>query len=659
MAPTVKPEEKAPPKGAPEPDQSKEQTVKSEDDDNKSVISSSSFHDEFDIDKYVDLTHAETCRVKHKRKQDGAWINVVCGAPIGVCSYRGHQETRVQTGGRGEPGFYIPVVNRKGWKDGNLDARYLTSTELNNLQGNYAVNYVQNDDEDNANDDDDDDGSLPSVTNAHGQTEKPVFSASHEGQRLRSIYFGKTTIHGDDDSFRSAYSAVNHSQLGQTPLVANHARNNKKTLIGPAPSPPPPPDPFYGLEGPTGQRVATSDAVIFEKWKAKGFVHVITLPDEEAAAAWVLAGTANPQPQANSHPPSTMGQCVPTSPRKLTSDPGFQIANNLANTVQWKDKSEGKSMMFGIDLGNLTAVNNFLLPPGLLDPEAQLEFYETVMDSLSLPGSYRSTSDDDGHTSTIEAIQAAMGGKKRKFFRAWKHKTHNALAKITSEKTLQQHVSDVEKVSPRHLDVQEKRMKSILYKMGHPEAVVDAYLHYGQLPIVAALLHKHLMDLYNEARTMIYDMPATSFTDSLCGKMIAHHSRELGYIRTTANDYRTFLLEAYVYLRNARRDNFQNSSFLRKFLQSLSEEKDTGSAKKAPAVTDNRCNHCRRAGLGCTNKDTCKLGDVPSPKAQAALSRMTKAQAKKVTQLIVEAKTQDPTRAWDEIVQEARSAVGV
>ena len=53
MAPTVKPDEKAPAAEAPESEEPKEQTAKGDEDENKSVISSSSFHDDFDRKKYL------------------------------------------------------------------------------------------------------------------------------------------------------------------------------------------------------------------------------------------------------------------------------------------------------------------------------------------------------------------------------------------------------------------------------------------------------------------------------------------------------------------------------------------------------------------------------------------------------------------------------
>ena len=47
---------------------------------------------------------------------------------------------------------------------------------------------------------------------------------------------------------------------------------------------------------------------------------------------------------------------------------------------------------------------------------------------------------------------------------------------------------------------------------------------------------------------------------------------------------------------------------------------------------------------------------VTSGQASAALSEMSKAQAQKVANLVVEAKTRDPNKAWDKIVKESRLA---
>ena len=128
-------------------------------------------------------------------------------------------------------------------------------------------------------------------------------------------------------------------------------------------------------------------------------------------------------------------------------------------------------------------------------------------------------------------------------------------------------------------------------------------------------------------------------------------------------DYRMFVLEVYVYLRNAHKEKFQDPSFTRSLLYNTgriarNDELSPPEAPSGAATPTGRCVHCRRNGAhpGTTRED-CPLKVLPTRKAHMALANLSGGQARTVTRTLLAALTATPAGDVDAMIATARAAV--
>ena len=113
--------------------------------------------------------------------------------------------------------------------------------------------------------------------------------------------------------------------------------------------------------------------------------------------------------------------------------------------------------------------------------------------------------------------------------------------------------------------------------------------------------------------------------------MIKYHGRKLADIRNYAVDYRIYLLEVYVYLREGRKEKFQKQSIQESLWRSslvvrseMSEEHTEGSSTTG---RNTGCAHCKskvlhevmEVGLGQAN---CPLKEAPRNQARQMVSEL-------------------------------------
>jgi hypothetical protein len=325
------------------------------------------------------------------------------------------------------------------------------------------------------------------------------------------------------------------------------------------------------------------------------------------------------------------------------------------------DPSVGTKYIYGLDPNDGDATDALLLPPGLTDTEGRKEFYDIAMDVASLPGGYKLT-DDDGFGNT-EAILQLVGRARVSPYRNWRRQAYNALARVSSNQEVFSFISDVEKVILRHRQAQENRMRAFMYESGHSRDVVDYYVRLGALPRIVELTYECYSALLNLARQTVYEFQVATWKGSYAERMVQHHALELGQIRETSANYRALLLDTYIYLRNARKDKFQDPSFTRALLYRTMGQYGGGDAPSEPTPgapspgASNRCKHCRRQGIHSgTSKNDCPLQGLPARRAQGALSNLDKAKAKAVALAIRDGLTADPSQDVDSLIATCRSA---
>ena len=208
-------------------------------------------------------------------------------------------------------------------------------------------------------------------------------------------------------------------------------------------------------------------------------------------------------------------------------------------------------------------------------------------------------------------------------------------------------------------------MRKFLHTCGHEAYIGDLYVTNGPLPLLIEQTYQHYLTLLNTLRSAVFDFPSNSWKGTYTERMVKHHATEMGHIRATAADYRMFVLETYIYLRNARREKFQDPSFMRALMDQMGrtgtispEEHAVGPPSPGGTPSATRCAHCRRNGLHSgTDKASCTLKSLSKSKAQQALQGLNKAQAKKVAKAVAAALALDPATNVDEVISVARADV--
>jgi hypothetical protein len=254
----------------------------------------------------------------------------------------------------------------------------------------------------------------------------------------------------------------------------------------------------------------------------------------------------------------------------------------------------GTNSVYGLDPNDGDAMDSLLLPPGLTDADSRKDFYDIAMDVASLPGGYRLT-DDDGFGNT-EAILQLVGRGRATPYRNWRRAAYNALSRISSNQEVFAFINDVEKVIIRHRQAQENRMRAFLYESNHSRDVIDYYVRMGALPRLIELTYECYSALLNLLRQTVYEFQTTTWKGSYAERVSRHHALELGQIRETSANYRALLIDTYIYLRNARKEKFQDPSFTRSLLYQTSQIGTMEPSPEAPGGTtgnpSSRCKHC-------------------------------------------------------------------
>ena len=640
-------------------------------------------YDGIDPDTLANLTDVENlCMVKMSRAVGKNRVPCVCGRPRDTCPRKEHRNKREANlaGTIGEGGYYEPLAGTT-WVDGRLDKRWFSTEEMESFE---ALRQQEKE--------------------TTARILEPVLKEAKEAgtdDRARTVSFGGTIYHGGSPM------AAPKPTPGTAPKSTD--KPTKRTTVKAPPAHAPgdilssgdhPSEPggsllilWYCMVRPSTQRVATNQLDKVFLWQSQGATLVQILRTRQEAEAWVKAWRP-PEPTGHDilgeipqpTPASTAGakgglSGGPQNPVNLaTSSPGFPsgvpsdsvrnrsddltlLLDKASRFATGPDPSTGTTMIFGVDPTDVDRMDELLLPPNIEDSATRTEFYDLAMDVANLPGGYR-TAEDDDYGST-ELLARAFGRTRSGVFRNWRKHSHNALARIKSQKELLQFVRDVEKAVDRHKAAQEQRMRTFLHASRIAPEVIGLYLRSGLLPRIINETYQFYKGLLETCRSAQWEMPGATWKEGYVDQMIQHHATELGQIRQTSADYRSHLLETYVYLRNANKEKYQDPTFTRALLYSVAKahgggyddlERQTEASGGTLAVS--RCKHCRRKDTHQgTDKDDCPLKVLSARKAQAAVANLNKNQAKAVAKKIKELLAADPDGNVDTILASARASV--
>ena len=607
----------------------------------------------------VDLSdRSKVCLVRMHKRVGNVQIPCVCGLDPSVCSIRNHSSKRESNNPTvlGMPGFYVEYVSPDGTRTGagRADMRFYSAEEVEFARARLQSERTQV--EQDVQEEDDAESLAPSAPSV-----APSAAFSTPRHRGAMVGFSEPLVEPSLPSTRS----------DPTPKTRNPLPKKVSNVVeGPSPVPlPSDPNLWYCFVQTDGRRIATDSTKKVLEFQGLGYDLRLVVPTREEAVRWCHespAGVPNvpvPGPGIVSGPnlKTTLtpnGSMAPPARSGPTVKPQDALLSRIAQMSVGKDPSESTQHVYGISPADEVKMDDFLLPPGLTDPDSKADFYDLAMDVASLPGGYRLNDDDD--LTNNEALLAAIGKGRNNHFRSWRRNAHNQLGKIASKEDLLKFVTDVERTVIRTRTAQNQRMRKFLYACSHDSTFVELYVSSGPLPRLVEDTYRAFLALLEALRSAMFEFHEDSWKGSYIQRMLHHHSRELGHIRATSSDYRMHLLETYVYLRNSQKEKFQDPSFVRSLMYTIGKERttegggDSGEAGEQPT----RCSHCRRNGTHKgTTKESCPLKMLSRAKATSAVNNLSKQNAKKVTKAIASAMEENPDGNVDEVISAARAEI--
>lgn len=185
-------------------------------------------------------------------------------------------------------------------------------------------------------------------------------------------------------------------------------------------------------------------------------------------------------------------------------------------------------------------------------------------------------------------------------------------------------------------------MRAIMYRCNFDRTSISLYLQAGLLPRIIQASHDRYIALLYKARQKVIEHG--SWDDSLGYEMILHHARETQNIRQYSVDWRNFVIQTYVYLRDAERKSYVDETMYESLFKRHSVTPSAGTPSNNKRDGASTCSHCR-CPVGTAHpggKGTCVFGALSYLKAREAGQKFVQAleaspnmdKAKKVKELI-------------------------
>jgi hypothetical protein len=261
-----------------------------------------------------------------------------------------------------------------------------------------------------------------------------------------------------------------------------------------------------------------------------------------------------------------------------------------------EDPSVGNpELIYGIVHDDIDVMDAALCPP-FMTPEDRGKLLNTVVDITALPGMFRSNDLGDFSLDAEIAtsiVATALGKEATKANAVWNTPARNSLSKIKSQAQLEDMIVGVEKSGKLAFQQQEGRMKAIMYKCNYDRSSIQLYLQAGLLPRMMRYSYQRYLSLLYKARQKVLDHGC--WENSLGSEMIAHHASSTLYERYYASDWRTFMIKTYLYLRDADKNSYVDTTMYEGLYKLVRNVAPPDNTKYKPPIPDgpNTCSHCR------------------------------------------------------------------
>ena len=164
---------------------------------------------------------------------------------------------------------------------------------------------------------------------------------------------------------------------------------------------------------------------------------------------------------------------------------------------------------------------------------------------------------------------------------------------VKSETDLFTLLEAVEESSVPAFDQQDGKIRAFMHRRHYDEDEVTDYLEHGLLPTLTRLTYEYFRALLNCIRSL-YHKYNKSWEGGPAKAMLDHHSKGLASVRVYSEDYRMFVLKAYVYLREAKDKKFIHASMSEALWSRVSTlEAPHATLGAAPPAGEPKYSHCR------------------------------------------------------------------
>jgi hypothetical protein len=266
------------------------------------------------------------------------------------------------------------------------------------------------------------------------------------------------------------------------------------------------------------------------------------------------------------------------------------------------------------------------------------EFAEVFTDVTHLPGMYIvNSSDESGDVQGVmdgAAAMLAQLSRKRKgrtpLDSQWNLARKTALGQVKSEEKFFEMIKKVRASEKAAFRRQAHSIHGFMRRLHYSQQDIEHYNQYGLWVHVITQSYRWYLDLLEHIRSIAYFHRRW---DGLAIKLVEHHGTKLAELRVFAVDYKTFLLDVYVYLREAQAQKFQHVAIQDELWKTnapvaplpTQERTANGGGRATPTPTttarNSGCAHCKtkalheqlHVGLGQAN---CPLSQVPRAQAR-------------------------------------------
>lgn len=319
------------------------------------------------------------------------------------------------------------------------------------------------------------------------------------------------------------------------------------------------------------------------------------------------------------------------------------------------DPSVGnKEQIYNVPHDNVDEMDILLCPPHMVASERE-NFLDTVLDITALPGMFRSgdgSNETTLDTDTATSIVATALGKRASVTDVmWRSPSKNAMSKVKSKELLYDVITGVEKAGRIAFQQQEGRMRAIMYRCNYDRTSIQLYLQAGLLPRIMRATYDRYIALLYKARQKVIENDGT-WESGLGNEMILYHSRETMNLRQYSVDWRGFVLQTYVYLRDSEKKSYVDETmyeglFKRPSVPSSTSQSTKSRDRSADVDSPSVCSHCKCAIGEAHNggKANCAFTSLDARKAREAGKQFLVAfrdnprldKAKKIRELLDEA----------------------